>query len=146
MDNPSLPDTEVDVHMGRIAAGRLQAMIESRASGTSMVDMLVKMDRVINAIKSTVPEEMWGRLCGSWTAMTRPNLEPQIATPWSPMLTITTQTISMNLTADCLLFLFLLTGASALPPAHCPRRHIDRCGVSQVVGRQVLRVLRDARE
>ncbi len=24
-----------------------------------MVDMWVKMDRIINAIKSTVPEEMW---------------------------------------------------------------------------------------
>lgn len=53
------PNTKVDVHTGLIAAGRLQAMIESRASGTSMVDILVKMDKIINAIKSTVPEEMW---------------------------------------------------------------------------------------
>jgi hypothetical protein len=40
------PDTKVDVHTGMIAAGRLQALIESRASGTSMVDILVKMDRI----------------------------------------------------------------------------------------------------
>jgi hypothetical protein len=53
------PDTQVDVHTGMIAATRLQALMESRASGTSMLDMWVKMDRVINAIKSTVPEEMW---------------------------------------------------------------------------------------
>jgi hypothetical protein len=53
------PDTKVDVSTGMIAAGRPQALIESRASGTSMVDMLVKMDRIINAIQSTVPEEMW---------------------------------------------------------------------------------------
>jgi hypothetical protein len=52
-------DTKVDVSTGMIAAGRLQAMIESRASGTSMVDMWVKMDRIISAIHSTVPEEMW---------------------------------------------------------------------------------------
>jgi hypothetical protein len=54
--------TQVDVHTGMIAAGRLQALIESRASGTSMVDMLVKMDRIINAIQSTVPEEMWDEI------------------------------------------------------------------------------------
>jgi hypothetical protein len=52
-------DTKVDVNTGMIAAGRLQALIESRASGTSMVDVWVKLDRIINAIKSTVPEEMW---------------------------------------------------------------------------------------
>jgi hypothetical protein len=53
------PDTQVDVNTGMIAAGRLQALIESRASGTSMMDVWVKIDRIINAIKSTVPEEMW---------------------------------------------------------------------------------------
>jgi hypothetical protein len=52
-------DTTVDVNTGMIAAGRLQAMIESRASGTSMVDMWVKMDRIIRAIHSSVPEELW---------------------------------------------------------------------------------------
>ena len=52
-------DTKVDVNTGMIAAGRLQALIESRASGTSMVDMGVKMDRIIRAIHSTVPEELW---------------------------------------------------------------------------------------
>jgi hypothetical protein len=56
------PGTKVDVNTGMIAAGRLHALIESRASGTSMVDMLVKMDQIINAIKSTVPEEMWGEI------------------------------------------------------------------------------------
>jgi hypothetical protein len=52
-------DTKVDVNTGMIAAGRLQALIESRASGTSMVDMWVKMDRIIRAIHSSVPEELW---------------------------------------------------------------------------------------
>jgi hypothetical protein len=52
-------DTQVDVSTGMIAAGRLQALIESRACGTRMVDVWVKIDRIINAIKSTVPEEMW---------------------------------------------------------------------------------------
>jgi hypothetical protein len=53
------PETKVDVNTGMIAAGRLQALIESRAGRTSMVDILVQMDKIINAIKSTVPEEMW---------------------------------------------------------------------------------------
>lgn len=52
-------DTRVDVNTGMIAAGRLQALIESRASGTSMADIWVKMDKIINAIQSTVPEELW---------------------------------------------------------------------------------------
>ncbi len=52
-------DTKVDVNTGMIAAGRLQALMDSRASGTSMVDMWVKMNRIINAIHSTVPEELW---------------------------------------------------------------------------------------
>ena len=52
-------NTKVDVNTGMIAAGRLQSLIESRASGTSMADMLVQINRIINAIKSTVPESMW---------------------------------------------------------------------------------------
>jgi hypothetical protein len=53
------PGTKVDVNTAMIAAGRLQAAIESRASGTSMAEMWVQMNRIINAVKSTVPEEMW---------------------------------------------------------------------------------------
>ncbi len=53
------PDTKVDVNTGMIAAGRLQAMIDSRAGQPDMVDMLVKVNRIINAIKSTVPESLW---------------------------------------------------------------------------------------
>jgi hypothetical protein len=52
-------DTKVDVITGMIAAGRLQAMIESRAGRTNMVDILVQMDRIIRAIHSSVPEELW---------------------------------------------------------------------------------------
>jgi hypothetical protein len=51
--------TEVDVNTGMIAAGRLQALIESRAGRTSMADILFKMDRIINAIHDTVPPELW---------------------------------------------------------------------------------------
>ncbi len=53
------PDTKVDVSTAMIAAGRLQALIDSRAGKTSMAEILVQMDRIINAIHDTVPEELW---------------------------------------------------------------------------------------
>ena len=52
-------DTEVDVNTGMIAAGRLQALTESRASGTSMAEIMAQMGRIIDAVHSTVPEELW---------------------------------------------------------------------------------------
>ena len=52
-------DTKVDVNTGMIAAGRLQALIDSRAGGTSIADLMVQMGRIINAIHDTVPEELW---------------------------------------------------------------------------------------
>jgi hypothetical protein len=53
------PDTKVDVDTGMKAAGRLQALIDSRAGKTSMAEILFKMDRIINAIHDTVPQELW---------------------------------------------------------------------------------------
>ena len=53
------PDTKVDVNTGMIAAGRLQALIESRAGSTSIADLMVQMDHIIRAIHSSVPEELW---------------------------------------------------------------------------------------
>ena len=41
--------TKVDVNTGMIAAGRLQALIESRAGGTSIADLRVQMGRIIDA-------------------------------------------------------------------------------------------------
>ncbi len=51
--------TRVDVNTGMVAAARLQALIESRAGGTSIADLRVQMGRIIDAIHSTVPEELW---------------------------------------------------------------------------------------
>ena len=53
------PDTKVDVNTGMIAAGRLHALIDSRAGGTRIADLMAQMARIINAIHSTVPEELW---------------------------------------------------------------------------------------
>ena len=53
------PDTAVDVNTGMIAAARLQALIETRASGTSIADLMAQMDRIIRVIHSTVPQGLW---------------------------------------------------------------------------------------
>jgi hypothetical protein len=53
------PDTQVDVSTAMIAAGRLQALIESRARGTSVVELIAQLDRIIRAIHDSVPEELW---------------------------------------------------------------------------------------
>ena len=52
-------DTRVEVNTGMIAAARLQALIESRAGGTRIADLRVQMGRIIDAIHSSVPEELW---------------------------------------------------------------------------------------
>jgi hypothetical protein len=51
--------TRVEVNSGMIAAARLQALIESRASGTRIADLMVQMGRIIDAVHSSVPEELW---------------------------------------------------------------------------------------
>ncbi len=51
--------TRVDVGTGMVAAARLQALTESRASGTRIADLRVQMSRIIDAIHSSVPEELW---------------------------------------------------------------------------------------
>lgn len=56
------PDTKIDVNTAMIAAGRLHAMTEARANGTSILEMRVQIGRVINAVKSTVPESMWSEI------------------------------------------------------------------------------------
>jgi len=52
-------DTTVDVNTAMIAASRLQALIDSRAGKSSMAEVLYKMDRIIRAIHSSVPKELW---------------------------------------------------------------------------------------
>ena len=54
--------TKVDVSTGMIAAARPQALIESRAGGTRIADLRAQMGRIIDAIHSTVPEELWSEI------------------------------------------------------------------------------------
>ena len=53
-------DTKVDVHTGILAAGRLQSLMDSGDDGRELLLMKVQLSVICNAVKSIVPEEMWG--------------------------------------------------------------------------------------
>ena len=55
-------DTKVDVSTGIVAAGRLQSLIDSRDYSHDLLVMKVQMDQICDAVKSTVPQEMWGEI------------------------------------------------------------------------------------
>ena len=50
------------MHTGIVAAGRLQSLIDSRDYSRDLLVMRVQMDRICDAVKSTVPQEMWGEI------------------------------------------------------------------------------------
>jgi hypothetical protein len=55
-------DTRVDVNTGIVAAGRLQSLIDSRDYSHDLLVMKVQLSVICNAVKSTVPQEMWGEI------------------------------------------------------------------------------------
>ena len=52
----------VDVNMGMVAAGRLQSLIDSRDYSRDLLLMKAQLDQVCDAVKSTVPQEMWSEI------------------------------------------------------------------------------------
>ena len=55
-------DTKVDVNTGIVAAGRLQSLIDSGDDGRELLVLKVQLGWICDAVKSTVPEEMWGEI------------------------------------------------------------------------------------
>ena len=55
-------DTKVDVHTGIVAAARLQSLIDSGDDGRELLVLRVQMGQMCNAVKSIVPQEMWGEI------------------------------------------------------------------------------------
>ena len=53
------PDTRVDVKTGMAAALRLQALLDSRAGQPDIADLMVQINRIVEAVRSTVPESLW---------------------------------------------------------------------------------------
>jgi hypothetical protein len=56
------PDTKVDVNTAMIAAGRLQALLDTRSEQPDIVDILVRQNRIIEAVRSMLPESSWPEL------------------------------------------------------------------------------------
>jgi hypothetical protein len=50
------------VNTGIVAAGRLQSLIDSRDYSHDLLVMKVQMDQICDAVKSTLPQEMWGEI------------------------------------------------------------------------------------
>ena len=55
-------NTKVDVNTGIVAAGRLQSLIDSRDYDHELLVMKVQMAAICAAVKSTVPQSMWGEI------------------------------------------------------------------------------------
>ena len=55
-------DTKVDVNTGIVAAGRLQSLIDSRDYDHELLVMKVQLAAICAAVKSTVPQSMWGEI------------------------------------------------------------------------------------
>ncbi len=53
------PDTTVDVKTGMLAAGRLQALIDSRAGDADMAGIMAEMGRVIEVVRTFIPSQRW---------------------------------------------------------------------------------------
>ena len=50
------------MHTGIVAAGRLQSLIDSRDYGREMLVMKVQLGQICDAVRSTVPQEMWAEI------------------------------------------------------------------------------------
>ena len=55
-------NTKVDVNTGIVAASRLQSLIDSRDYSRDLLLMRVQLAAICDAVKSTVPQEMWGEI------------------------------------------------------------------------------------
>ena len=55
-------DTKVDINTGMVAAGRLQSLIDSRDYGREIAELRFQVFKIGEAVKSTVPQEMWGEI------------------------------------------------------------------------------------
>jgi hypothetical protein len=56
------PDATVDVATGMIAAGKLQALLPGKDGGSDLARLKAQVVQIGEAVRSTVPEEMWGQI------------------------------------------------------------------------------------
>ena len=84
-------DTTVDVNTGMVAAGRLQSLMDSRDYDHELLVMKVQMAQICDAVKSTVPQEMWGDIIEKLEELEQHPEEPDVGKdafddePFDPM-------------------------------------------------------------
>jgi hypothetical protein len=54
--------TEVSVETGLRAAAKLQSVLDGGERGTEVLELKVQLAAICDAVKSTVPQEMWGEI------------------------------------------------------------------------------------
>ena len=54
--------TEVSVETGLRAAEKLQSVLDGRERGTDVLELKVQLGQILEAVKSTVPQELWGEI------------------------------------------------------------------------------------
>ncbi len=55
-------ETKLDVNTGMIAAGRLQSLMDSPDYNREIAELRLQLSMIGKAVKSTVPQEMWGEI------------------------------------------------------------------------------------
>ena len=55
-------ETKFDVNPGMVAAGRLQVLFDSHAGEPDLLRFMVQVDQILEAVRTTVPQEMWGQI------------------------------------------------------------------------------------
>ena len=54
--------TEVSVETGLRAAEKLQSVLDGRERGTEVLELKVQLAKISEAVRSVVPQEMWGEI------------------------------------------------------------------------------------
>ena len=54
--------TEVSVETGLRAAEKLQSVLDGRERGTDVLELKVQLGKISEAVRSVVPESMWGAI------------------------------------------------------------------------------------
>ena len=81
-------DTKVDVNTGIVAASRLQSLIDSRDYSREIAELRVQLGKINEAVRSVVPQAMWGRSSRSWRSWSSTRRRSTSAR--TPSMTMTT--------------------------------------------------------
>ena len=117
------PDTTVDVKTGMLAAGRLQALIDSRAGDADMAGIMAEMGRVIEVVRTFIPSQRWpevqAALRGDASKQRQQQSSPVEVSAWWPSTTppIRTATDGHGIAAEGV----LLQPSPVIPGCSSPR-------------------------